>query len=126
MSSYEQGSAFERLAQLQFDQKVEVPTPTFISDTELWSLSQRGPAALLDVRDRREFFPLHNPRSRNISVEDLPLRVRHEVEQKEPVVIDCTYTRSVLCRFAATTLLHRGYQSVYILNHGRFIPPGCS
>ena len=84
---------------------------------EAWSqLEAKYPGILLDTRERDEFVLKHHPSAINMPVDELESRVRHELDQDKPIIIDCTFEIEGRCRIAGTILSIMGFESVGILN----------
>jgi rhodanese-related sulfurtransferase/peroxiredoxin len=70
---------------------------------------------LLDVRSRERFEAGHLPGTRNIPVGELLSRAQIELDQKDPIVVDCLYPASGGCRAAAWGLIGQGFSDVGVL-----------
>jgi TonB family protein len=75
-----------------------------IGEEEFARLAASTTVVVLDVRERDEFARRHSPGAINIPRNELAIRAYIELDRNQPVVVDCSFTETVLCNSAAGVL----------------------
>lgn len=125
MTVFEEQAALRRISLVSSGQEL-VPIGSAAPGIVTADLKQKAtPWKLVDVREREDFHVQSTTGAINIPAEELSPRVRYEIGQELPVAIDCTYTRTGVCEFAARTFRERGFAMVTIMNRGAYKPSSC-
>jgi TonB family protein len=75
-----------------------------IDEEEFARLAASTTVVVLDVRERDEFARRHSPGAINSPRNELAIRAYIELDRNQPVVVDCSFTETVLCHSAAGVL----------------------
>jgi hypothetical protein len=80
---------------------------------------------VVDVAERSIYGRSHRKGAIDIPVAELFQRARHELDQRNTIVLDCSSVIAFDCDFAKRLITAEGFTSVGTLDRGKLVPVSC-
>lgn len=84
----------------------------YVTTSEPADLERSGGLTVLDVRDRDLFSRNHLDGAVNIPLDELFIRLRHEVDQSRPLIVDCGRLSNSLCGAVGKSQATKGFKQL--------------